>query len=414
MSFHLLSALAILVTYWGQSAAFAQDQQTPSRSKSGLFKMSDSARIDNISRAGLFEPLDISQLNTRTGRQFEKVHKNVPNDVTIECYYKQEILGGKTEKFKCVGPQDPNDSNSRLPVIVTDASGRPVDVKLEQVKVRYSSVKVFSSVITTRLEWALGFGSAVETPVAKVICHGCSQDPFKQREPVNETNEFPKPGDRPQVSIEQGLEGTGIYVEGTRFARDNGADTPAWKWDELDYITDSARKTQVDALKLFAAFIKHVDSKAIQNDLLCLSDLDAAGVCQAPFLYVHDLGNTLGTTGGFLFIHAIHPLDLKEWKHAKVWKDETKCVAALQMDSFDGPGLTNPAISEAGRRLLADRLSMLISATDSDGRSKLWDIFDAAHIEKYDDHGSHFTAADWVTVFIMRARQIIEKRDPCP
>lgn len=46
--------------------------------------------------------------------------------------------------------------------------------------------------------------------------------------------------------------------------------------------------------------------------------------------------------------------------------------------------------------------------------SKLRDIFDAAHIEKYDDHGSHFTADDWVKVFIMRARQITEKKDPCP
>ena len=414
MSFRLSPALVILVTFWVQAAALAQDQQTPKQSKSGLFMMSDKARLDNISRAGLFEPLDISQLDTRTGRRLEQKHKNLPNDVTIECYYTHESLSGTTEKFKCVGPKDPHDSNSRLPVIVTDSSGQPVDVKLDQIKVRYGSVKVFSSVITTRLEWALGFGSDVETPVAKVICHGCSQNPFKQKDPVAETNEFPKPGDRPQVSIEQSLEGTGIYVEGMRFARDQGEATPAWRWDELDYITDSARKAQADALKLFSAFIKHVDNKALQNKLLCLSDLDSAGVCQKPFLYVHDLGKTLGTTGGFLFIHIVHPLDLKKWKNAKVWKDENQCVASLQMNSFNGPGLTNPSISEAGRRLLADRLTVLINATNSDGSSKLKDIFDAAHIEKYDDHGSHFTADDWVNVFIMRARQIIEKRDPCP
>jgi hypothetical protein len=428
MSFRLLPALAILITFWVPAAAFAQDQQTPGQSKSGLLIMSDKARIDNISRAGLFEPLNISQLDTRTGRQVEKKHKNLPNDVTIECYYEQDALGGTTDKFKCVGPKDPNNPNSRLPVIVTDASGQPVDVKLDKIKVRYGSVKVFSSVIATRLEWALGFGSDVETPVAKVICHGCSPDPFRQNDPVNETHEFPKPGDRPQVSVEQKLAGTGIYVEDMRFARDNGEDTPAWKWDELDDITDPARKAQVDALKLFAAFIQHVDSKAIQNHLLCRSDLDSAGVCPDPFLYVHDLGNTLGTRGGLfgvaggvlgilgdvLGIHTIHPLDLKEWKNAKVWKDEKKCVASLQMDSGDGPGLTNPSISEAGRRLLAERLTMLINAGNSDGSSKLRDIFDAAHIEKYDDHGSHFTADDWVKVFSVRARQIIEKKDPCP
>ena len=181
-------------------------------------------------------------------------------------------------------------------MIVTDASGRPVDVKLDKIKVRYSSVKVFSSVITTRLAWALGFGSDVETPVAKVICHGCSRDPFKQKGPVDETNEFPKPGDRPQVSVEQKPGGTGIYVEGMRFKFDEGEDTPAWKWSELDYITDPARKAQANALKLFAAFIEHVDSKALQNELVCRSDLDSAGVCPDPLLYVHDFGNTLGAT----------------------------------------------------------------------------------------------------------------------
>ena len=414
MSSRLLPYLAILLTCCAQAAAVKQEQPAPVRSKSSLFKMSDSARIDNIARAALFEPRDISQLDTRTGRRFEKSQKNVPNDIVIECYYKHETLGGMTEKFKCEGPKDPNDSSSRLPVIVTDTSGHPVDVTLDEVKVRYNSVKVFSSVITTRLAWALGFGSDVETPVAKVICHGCSRHPFKQKDPVKETTEFPAPGDRPQVSIEQSLEGTGLYVEGMRFAKDNGEDTPAWKWKELDYITDGARKAQVDALKLFAAFIQHVDSKALQNRLLCLSALDAAGVCQNPFLYVHDFGNTLGYTRSFLFLHAVHALDLKRWQNHKVWKDEKKCVASLQMDSFDGPGLTNPSISEAGRRLLADRLTTLINAKNSDGSSKLRDIFAVAHIEKYDDHGAHFTADDWVKVFIMRARKIIEKTDPCP
>ena len=121
MSIRLLPALAILVTFWVPAAAFAQDQQTPGRSKSGLFIMNEKARIDNISRADLFEPLDISQLDTRTGRQVERKHKVLPNDVTIECYYEQETLGGATEKFKCVGPEEPNDRKSRLPVIVTDA-----------------------------------------------------------------------------------------------------------------------------------------------------------------------------------------------------------------------------------------------------------------------------------------------------
>ena len=283
-----------------------------------------------------------------------------------------------------------------------------------QVKVRYASLKVFSLVITTRLAWALGFGSDVETPVARVICHGCSIDPVKQLAPVDETHEFPRPGDRPQVTVEQGMEGTGIYVKGMRFVKDNGEDSPAWRWDELDYIRDPGRRREVDALKLFAAFIKHTDNKPLQNRLLCRSEVDNEGICRDPVLYIHDLGNTLGTTRNLLLLYVNHTLDLTAWKAARVWKDERRCVADLQMISHNGPGLTDPVISEAGRRLLAERLTMLINARNDDGSSKLRDIFDAAHIEKYDDHGRHFTADDWVTVFVMRAKQITEKADPCP
>src|SRR5262249_2562592 len=145
----------------------------------------------------------------------------------------------------------------------------------------------------------------------------------------------------------------------------------------------------------------------------CQSKLDGAGVCPDPFLYVHDFGNSLGSEGTILgIVRWVHPLDLKQWRKAKVWRDEARCVAAVHVVSLIGPGLTNPAISEAGRRLLADRLTQLISAQNPDGTSKLRDIFDAAHIEKYDDHGSHFTADDWVNVFVMRARQITEKKEP--
>jgi hypothetical protein len=414
MAFRLLLRSTLFLALVAPAAASAQAQPGTSPVKSGFFIVSAKARLDNISRASLFEPLDISQLDTRAGRQLQPESRNLPNDVTIECYYKYGAPGGVTPKFRCVGPRNPNDSTARLPVIVTNASGEPVDVKVDLLKVRYGSVKVFSSVITTRLEWALGFGSDIETPVAKVICHGCSPDPVTQTGPVDATNAFPRPGARAQVSVEQSLEGTGIYVRGMRFDRDNGEDNPSWNWSELDVITDPDRKAQADALKLFAAFIQHVDNKGLQNRLLCRSAVDSAGACPDPVLYIHDLGNTLGTNRNFLFLHGTNPLNFEAWKQARVWNDEHACVAALQMISRTGPGLTNPRISEAGRRLLADRLTMLINARNSDGSSKLRDIFDAAHIEKYDDHGRHYSADDWVTVFVMRAKQITGKSDPCP
>src|SRR5205085_5327237 len=175
-------------------------------------------------------------------------------------------------------------------VQATDSGNNPIQIQLKKLKVRYNSVKTVSDVIVSRLAWILGFGSEIETPVLKVICHGCSPDPFHQKAPVQGEQTFTR------ASVETSLsDGDGIYVEGTRYPKDDRKDESAWYWDELKYITNPERKAQSDALKLFAVFLKHGDSKAIQNNLICLTEFDAKGICGDPFLYVKDFGNTLGS-----------------------------------------------------------------------------------------------------------------------
>ena len=48
---------------------------------------------------------------------------------------------------------------------------------------------------------------------------------------------------------------------------------------------------QVDALRLLAVFMQHTDTKPRQQRLLCLpGGLTADGVCERPFLLLHDRG----------------------------------------------------------------------------------------------------------------------------
>jgi hypothetical protein len=353
-----------------------------------LMLVDETSRLGYISRARLWVPMNLDDLDARAGRQVK--HKILPNDSIVECTFippPATGLGGTTNKFKCDLTK------------ATDANGNDIDIAHMKLKVRYDNVKTYSDVITTRLAWVLGFGSDIETPVRRVVCHGCTKDPFHQKEALSgATQTFT------QVSLEKHMSAVGIAVKGAHYSMEKkGETTAAWYWNELDYVNEGygrATRAQVDALKLFAVFLEHSDSKAIQNRLLCLQlkSGEAGVVCDDPYIYVHDFGNTLGSDG-----MKIHPLDLKKWESAPIWKEgEGGCVAKLHMIFHDGSGLSDPRISEAGRSFLAERLSDLLKH-----EAMLHDIFDAAHIDEYNDHGTHYTAADWVRVFKARANQII-------
>jgi hypothetical protein len=369
------------------SAQEASPQPQPGKVQSdGLIHVDVQTRLAYLSRAQLWHSVSLDNIDTRAGGQVSR-SRTIPNDAIIECDYAFDgAPGGTTAKFKCINPK------------ITLADGTPVVTTLKTLKVRYNNLKTFSTVITTRLVWALGFGADTETPIAKVICHGCNSDPFHQKAAV--------PGDVTftQASVEEHLRGTGIYGEGLHYSHDGGEADPAWYWSELKLITDTDRADQASALELLAVFLKQGDSKAVQNKLVCLEDLDAGGICQTPFIYVHDFGNTLGADG-----MRVHPLDLKKWEGSAIWKDDRQCVASLHMNAFNGSGLSNPQITEGGRKLLAGLLNDLVH----NHPQKLRDIFDAAHIERFDDHGERHSADDWVRVFTSRADQIINHA-PCP
>jgi hypothetical protein len=379
-----LTAVFALAARAPQQVDHKPDLYPVLKEQNGLAYVDSYTRVNYIRRATLWQPVDLDQVDARAGRQIvdsRGLSKILPNDSTVECRYVQEELGGTTNKFHCDF------------IRATDSNNNPVDIKLKKLKVRYNSIKTFSDVITTRLAWILGFGSDSETPVRKVICDGCSRDPFHQKAAVQGEQTFT------QVSVETSLPGgEGIYVEETRYSKDENKDTSAWYWDELRYITDPDRKAQSDALKLFAVFLEHGDSKAIQNNLVCLTAFDSFGICDDPFLYVNDFGNTLGSDGT-----SVHPLDLKKWSTAPLWKDSERCIGSLHMNFRNGSGLSDPEISEAGRKFLADLLSNLIAH-----ESKLREIFDTAHIQDYDDHGHRYSADDWVRAFKTRAALIID------
>ena len=259
----------------------------------------------------------------------------------VACDYVERKLEGTSPKFDCALTKD------------------------DVVKVKYGADngEVYGSVVASRLFWALGFGVDAYYPV-RVTCRGCPPDPWKSPAGVEGAVVF-----EPSV-MERKLPGKTLESK-----LDEG-----WKWSELELVDESAGgapRAQRDALKLLASLVGHIDSKAVQQRLICLpggKDKEDPGRCEHPFLMVHDLGLTFGG-GGFFSRHLnrVRAVNFKNWASRSVWTDSTGCVGNVAR-TIEGT-LHHPHIGEAGRRFLADLLGQL-----SD--QQLHDMFAVARVDR--------------------------------
>jgi hypothetical protein len=371
--------------------------------RNGFIVVDTRTRLAYIQAATLWRPVDDASVDLVQGpsRGVNKagLPRTLPNDTVVVCDFKAKELGGTTPKFDC----------DHLSVYrsMDDAARKrnAIPHALKKAKIRYGEapgdVKPYSTIITTRVAWALGFFADIETPVRAVICNGCTSDPFHQKSPA-----AGKSFTFTTASLEQPVELTGIIG-----IDDNGKDIPysqargpeaAWYWTEGHTITDPDRRAQFEALELLAAFFKDGDTKAVQNRLGCPpGEFDKkTGICRMPVMAVHDFGNSLGSDG-----MRVHPLDFTAWSSAKIWDDPKACRTAIRNNIGNGSGLDHPVIHQQGLKLLADNLQRLISDDDS-----IVAIFSVAKIAQYDDHGTKHTAREWADLFEKRARMIIDSR----
>jgi hypothetical protein len=251
-------------------------------------------------------------------------------------------------------------------------------------------------VLSTRLFWALGFPADRMYPV-RVRCHGCPKDPWDSPVVAGEVAVFDP------AAIERKLPGRAMETK-----TDSG-----WKWSELEDIGPKAppgARAQRDALKLLAAFIQHTDSKAANQLLFCPKGQEMGQTgCRRPLLMIGDLGLTFGHAS--LLIKNKDAVSLLAWAEIPVWKDGTRCVAALK-NSFTG-SLSDPEISEAGRAFLA---GLLVQLSDA----QLRDLFETARVKQRSNDPSGDPAKDgppgtvdaWVTAFKSKRAQIVDQRCP--
>jgi hypothetical protein len=338
----------------------------------------DADRVAAIRRAQVWKPIDVAAFDFKAGDG-----AFVPGS-TVACTYVEKKYSGKTPKFGCAL-----------------APG-------EDVKVKYGAEnsEVYAGVAATSLLRALGFGVDALYPV-HVECRGC---------PSNLGGTALGSGvSRFEVAaIERKLKGKDIVVN-----KQEG-----WRWAELDLVDPAAGgapRAHRDALKLMAVFLQHTDNKTEQQRLLCLAGAGAdpvpaapavstastAAVCELPFMMIHDLGNTFGKANR-LNRATISGANLANWSVTPIWKDTAECVGNLSK-SFTG-NLTNPRISEEGRKFLAD---LLLQLTDS----QLTDLFTTANVAQGPPRmraagSAGDTVSLWVKVFKQKRDEIV--RTHCP
>jgi hypothetical protein len=288
---------------------------------------------------------------------------------TVRCTYIDKPLAGASPKFLCaIGGED-------------------------QVKVKFGAAngEVYGEVLATRLLWALGFGADYMYPV-KIMCRGCPEEFGGTRLPNGDMRFDP-------AVIER-------KMPGAEWPRDG---KQGWAWNELNLVTPglgSAPRAHRDALKLLAVFLQHTDSKPEQQGIVCLGQApQSRQSCRRPFLMISDVGLTFGRAN-LTNSNETGSVNLAAWRRTRVWKDDDECTGNLSK-SFTGT-LEDPAISEAGRRFLADLLSQL-----SD--SQIRDLFEAARVQlrlrSPGDVSSGYASIDeWVTAFKEKRTEIVARR----
>lgn len=254
--------------------------------------------------------------------------------------------------------------------------------------------EVFGEVLATRLLWALGFPADRMYPV-KVLCRGCPAS-LRAGEPAGKS-----------VRVDLAAIERRMPAPDLKFDDD---DKVGWSWDELDWSNPEyggAPRAHRDALKLLAVFLQHGDNKTEQQRIVC-RDLQSFGVpesCRRPWLMISDLGLTFGRSNRWN-ANDEGSVNLREWKRAAIWKDDTGCKANLRK-SFTGT-LADPVISEEGRRFLAGLLDQLSAR-------QLRDLFTIARVTRRggpsdgEDVGIG-TIDEWVDAFRVKREEILDRR----
>jgi hypothetical protein len=292
--------------------------------------------------------------------------------------------------LKCVANKDPSPGSGTTPKFycsvpgVVDDNGELIRYK---VKTHFKGSEpnkrngeVYGEFLTSRFSKALGFFADDEW-VTDVNCPDCKKSLTRGFQGAL-FSPF-----QPAAGVELSL-GHGIDVNCDR--KDTAALAPTLK--ELE--KNGTPRAEIDAFKLWLAFIDHGDTKADNQKFACLDSKkndDGSRVCkpgQAVY-YVSDMGSTFGYSSA-----SEKKARLELWrKKDPITVKDGKCYTTAK-------DVGDSQISEEGRQLLANELQRLLDAERSSGL--ITRVFRASRNQERDA-----PPEAWTAEFIRKANMII-------
>jgi hypothetical protein len=281
---------------------------------------------------------------------------------------------GTTPKFHCSVPG------------TTDEEGNLIRYKIKPHFKGQSPDKrngeIYGEFLSSRFSKALGFFADDEW-VADVNCPDCEKSLNK---PFQGAKFSPF---QPAAGIELSL-GRGIDVNC------NGKDAGGLG-ESLQKLSQSgAQRAEIDAFKLWLAFIDHGDTKSDNHKFACLKSNKTGNtrVCEAgkAVFYVSDMGSTFG-----------YSRSSESKARLEVWRKKNPIEVSGGRCTTTAKAVGDTNISEAGRKLLADGLQRLLDAERSN--KTITRVFAASRNAERDRPPS-----EWTAEFERKARTIIDAR----
>jgi len=240
--------------------------------------------------------------------------------------------------------------------------------------------EVYGEFLSSRFSQALGFFADDEW-VADVTCNDCQKSLTKDFQGASYTPFQPAAG------IELSL-GDGIDVDC------NGKDTAGLQATLDNLLKNGAPRAEIDAFKLWLAFIDHGDTKTDNQKFACLDSQknnDGSRTCKpgAAVYYVGDMGSTFG-----------HSSASEKKARLQAWRGKDPITVSGGTCATTAKGVGNAQISEAGRKLLAEGLQRLLAAEQSNGL--ITRVFRASRNSERDE-----PPETWTAEFIRKANTII-------
>lgn len=300
---------------------------------------------------------------------------------------------GLAKPITCTANKDPNPGAGTTPKFhcsiagVVDEDGDLIRYKIKPHFKGQSREKrngeIYGEFLSSRFSKALGF-FADDNWVADVTCNDCEKSLTRS---FQGTSFSPF---QPAAGVELPL-GKGID------ANCNGKDAAGLSEALAKLLQAGAPRAEIDAFKLWLAFIDHGDTKTDNQKFSCLKwkkNSDNTLTCEPGMAvyYVSDMGSTFG-----------YSTSSESKARLKGWSGKDPIKVSNGRCTANAKSVGDTSITEAGRQLLATQLQRLLDAESKDGM--ITKVFRASRNSERDQ-----PAEAWAAEFIRKARTIIDAR----